>query len=59
MERFRCLSALAEKVTQTTAMEGKRVRKELQVLHSADCLIMITQPKVRIRMESCSMLVSF
>lgn len=28
---LRCLSVLAEKVTQTTAMEDRRIRKELQV----------------------------
>ena len=27
----RCLSVLAEKVTQTTAMDDRRIRKELQV----------------------------
>lgn len=27
---LRCLSVLAEKVTQTTAMEDRRIRKELQ-----------------------------
>jgi hypothetical protein len=28
---FRCLGVLAEKVTQTTAVDDKRIRKELQV----------------------------
>jgi hypothetical protein len=28
---FRCLSVLAEKITQTTATEDRRIRKELQV----------------------------
>ena len=28
---FRCLGVLAEKVTQTTAVDDRRIRKELQV----------------------------
>jgi hypothetical protein len=33
-DTLRCLSALAEKVTQTAAMEDRRIRKELQASHS-------------------------
>jgi hypothetical protein len=30
---LRCLSVLADKVTQTSAMEDRRIRKEFQVTH--------------------------
>jgi hypothetical protein len=33
-DALRCLSALAEKVTQTAAMEDRRIRKELQASRS-------------------------
>lgn len=55
---YRCLSVLAEKVTQTTAVDDKRIRKELQV----DEMLLLEPShlpvrKFRIVMPDCSTLV--
>lgn len=52
----RCLAVLAEKVTQTTAMDDKKIRKELQVrkLYRQNFAKRTNQTYIRNLMENCS-----
>lgn len=60
----RCLSVLAEKVTQTTAMDDRRIRKELQVsnlvknLNGSSTLIVWYQETFGKLLDACVLLVS-
>ena len=52
---LRCVSILADKITQTTALEDRRIRKDLQVFPSS-CWWKLADFLGRIRMGSFSIL---